>query len=325
MARQPLDGTWPGVAVRVSRRRLPYVLGALATQPPDLHLHLHSPRRPRPATGPTPTASDVERIAAIGPVALPELPLEVHVARVVLPAGVMLPSATPSGVRMLVVAAGTLTVELANPAPSAMLARGASPGQSLVAPAGRSIALDARAIVGVGNVGTRPVVILDAAVFGAGDRPPARAFTTDSGVGFQVLAGGVAGPPPAGPCTVALLRLNIAPGETIAMTGTALVYAESGTGWASATADGVRYARAAGQAPGSSAGPWRDVGGSREAPLTAGSALLLGRAAAATIGNAGQRAVRLLVVTVHPDQPGPAPVDGPEPAGTGGAPGTMPG
>lgn len=290
---------------RVSRRRLPLLVGGLAALAGT----------PRGAAGSTSGSSAfvLATIAEIQQVALPAMPLEVHVARVVLPAGVSLPSATPNGVRLLAVTAGTLTVGVASTAPSALLARETPPGRWVIVPAGRSIALDASAIVGVGNGGARPAVILDAAVFGGADRTPDQAFTTDAGVGFQVLAGGAAGLPPVGRCTVALSRSEIAPGHAIDMDGMALVYAESGTGWALATRGEVGYARAAGQAPGSSAGPWRAVRGSREAPLTAGSALLLGSAGSARIGNAGRRSVRLLLVTVRPDPPKSAPADAPDP------------
>jgi hypothetical protein len=142
-------------------------------------------------------------------------------------------------------------------------------------------------------------VLLDAAVFAAGPTPPARAFTTDGGIGFQVLAGGNAGPAPGGPCAVALARVSLAAAAETEVAGVALLYAESGSGVAAGVAGAVRYARAAAQAPGSTAGPWRPLPPGAEAPLTAGSALLLGRDDHARVGNPGNRPLRLLMLTVR--------------------------
>jgi hypothetical protein len=253
------------------------------------------------ATDATPVpAAESAPLAEIVVAALPSGPLEVHIAHVIVPAGVSLPAATPSGVRLLAVEAGTLAVELTASSPGALLARVAPPGRRLVAPKGGAIALEAAAIAGVGSAGPKPAVFLDAAVFLAGARPPERAFTTIEGVGFQVFAGGEAGPPPEGACAVALARTTIPPGTESIISGMALLFSRAGSGWVFHDAGDVRYARAAAPAPGSTAGPWRAVEPDRPAPLTAGSAILLGRADRARVGNDGNRPLRALLLTIRP-------------------------
>ena len=151
-------------------------------------------------------ASSTERttIASVEREALTP-PLTLGMARVVLRPGATAWAATPGGARIIVVESGVLAIaslpQKARPltaAEFAVMAPETAPADELLVPAGTTMTFGAAGVASVRNPGARPVVALDVAVYREEARPLARAFTTDSGVSFQLLASANAMAAPAG-------------------------------------------------------------------------------------------------------------------------------
>src|SRR5215211_1339505 len=168
--------------VPISRRRfLPFPLALL----------LHSQRHD--AT----LASSVERelIASVqrDEGLLP--PLTLGIARVVLRPGASAFGATPNGARLIVVESGVLAVASTShgPGPLTSVELGVSApapieADELFVPAGMAVTIGSLEVARVRNPGARSVVALDVAVFHEEPRPLSRAFTTEDGISFQLLA-----------------------------------------------------------------------------------------------------------------------------------------
>lgn len=236
-------------------------------------------------------------------------PLMLAMGRVILQPGAAVWATTPAGARMIVVEAGVLAIEATTQQTSPLSAAEFSAIRSgpvardeLLVPAGTTMTFGAASVASVRNPGVRPVVALDVAVYTAEPRPLARAFTTDDGVSFQLLASTNAEAAPPGAVEVALERLRL--GELAALPaelsrGLALHYLESGTLEVAATDGEVFVARAAASAPYSMPGTLQPVPEQVTHPVTAGGVVYLALGAAASIGNAGRRTAEVLALSVQ--------------------------
>src|SRR5215211_3638061 len=145
-------------------------------------------------------------------------PLTLGIARVVLRPGASAFGTTPNGARLIAVEAGVLAVASTShdPGPLTSVELGvAAPAQieadELFVPAGMAVTIGSLEVARVRNPGARSVVVLDVAVFREEPRPIARAFTTDDGVSFQLLASASAAVAPSGRVALALERLLLGP------------------------------------------------------------------------------------------------------------------
>ncbi len=141
----------------------------------------------------------VERDAGLLP------PLTLGIARVVLRPGASAFAGTPNGARMIVVESGVLAVasasQEARPFSSVELGVSAPApheGEELFVPAGTTVTFGSLDVARVRNPGARSVVALDVAVFREEPRPISRAFTTEDGISFQLLASASAAAAPIG-------------------------------------------------------------------------------------------------------------------------------
>src|SRR5215211_1605112 len=191
----------------------------------------------------------VERDAGLLP------PLTLGIARVVFRPGASAFATTPNGARMIVVESGVLAVAStshdAGPLTSVELggsAPAADESDELFVPAGTTVTFGSLDVARVRNPGARSVVALDVAVFREEPRLISRAFTTDDGISFQLLASASAAAAPAGRVALALERLRL--GESARFPadlsyGLALAYIEAGTIELTSAAGEVFAARAA--------------------------------------------------------------------------------
>jgi hypothetical protein len=238
-----------------------------------------------------------------------EAPLTLAMARVVLRPAAATWTPVHSGVRLLAVEAGVLgiTVEAPYRAPltAAELTVSAAPPEpreEILLPAGTAMTFGARGVTSVRNPGARSVVLLDAVVFHGEPRPLPRAFTTDSGVSFQLLAGVTAGDAPQGKVLVTLERIHLRqdalpPDLCVGLT---LLYLEAGALDVVAQAGAVATARAAASAPYAMPGAFQPLVQGERRAMTAGGVIFLPLAAAADLSNGSRRTAELLALTVRP-------------------------
>ena len=123
--------------------------------------------------------------------------------------------------------AGPLTsVELGVSAPAT------NEGNELFVPAGTTVTFGSLEVARVRNPGARSVVALDVAVFREEPRPISRAFTTEDGISFQLLASASAAVAPVGRVALALERLRLGASSQLPADlshGLTLTYVEAGT------------------------------------------------------------------------------------------------
>ncbi len=256
-------------------------------------------------------ASSVERelIATVERDAGLLAPLTLGIARVVLRPGASAFAVTPNGARMIVVESGVLAVasasQEAKPFTSVELGVSASApdgGEELFVPAGTTVTFGSLEVARVRNPGARSVVALDVAVFHEEPRPISRAFTTEEGISFQLLASASAAAAPVGRVTLALERLRLGGSSQLPSDlshGLALVYVEAGTVQFRSVAGEVFAARAAASTPYSMPGSLQPIATNQERGMTAGGVAFLPVGAECVVANEAARPADVLALSVR--------------------------
>jgi len=236
-------------------------------------------------------------------------PLMLGIARVALQPGASTWAATTGGVRMLVVESGVLAIATAasverplSAGELVLVAPPANPVNEILAPAGSTMRFTGLGVSSVRNPGSRPVVWLDVAVFREAPRPLRRAFTTDDGVSFQLMASAEAETAPVGPIAVELDRWRVparseAPDE--ASRGLSLLYIETGSLTIRPRSGDVQTAHAAAPAPYSQPGALQRVAPDTAQSVTAGAVIFLPAASRAEIVNGRGRTASLLALALR--------------------------
>lgn len=262
-------------------------------------------------SGASALAADVEReqIATVERVDGLTPPLTLGIARVILRAGAVARAAIPRGARMIAVESGVLAVSVTTAADETLTSSAFFPvapapelSDELFVPAGAAVTFGARGVTTVRNPGPRSVVALDVVVYREEPRPIARAFTTEDGISFQLLASASALEAPAGHVTVTLERVRLGgQAELPADLGVGLTLArvDAGTIALHPVAGEIFAARAAVSAPYSMPGSLEPiaVGSARE--VTAGGVVFLPVGTESVIANPMQRPADLLALSVR--------------------------
>lgn len=245
----------------------------------------------------------VERDAGLDP------PLTLGIARVVLRPGSSAFAATPNGARMIVVESGVLAVasvsQEARPFTSVELAVTApapDEGEELFVPAGTTVTFGSLEVARVRNPGARSVVALDVAVFREEPRPISRAFTTEDGISFQLLASASAATALPGRVALALERLRLGGSSQLPADlchGLTLAYVEAGTIELRPVAGEVFAARAAASTPYSMPGSLQPIARDQERGITAGGVVFLPVGAECGVANAAERPADVLALSVR--------------------------
>ncbi len=245
----------------------------------------------------------VERVDGLTP------PLTLGIARVILRSGAVARAAIPRGARMIAVESGVLAVAVTTAADESLTSGAFAPvapepdlSDELFVPAGAAVTFGARGVTTVRNPGPRSVVALDVVVYREEPRPIARAFTTEDGISFQLLASASAVSAPAGRVAVALERVRLGGrAELPADLGVGLTLArvDAGTIALRPVAGEVFAARAAVSAPYSMPGSLEPiaVGSARE--VTAGGVVFLPVGTESVIANPMQRPADLMTLAVR--------------------------
>ncbi len=256
-------------------------------------------------------ASSVERelIATVERDAGLQPPLTLGIARVVLRPGASAFAATPNGARMIVVESGVLAVasmsQEARPFTSVELGVSApapKEGEELFVPAGTTVTFGSLEVARVRNPGARSVVALDVAVFREEPRPMARAFTTEDGISFQLLASASAAAAPAGRVALVLERLRLGSSSQLPADlshGLTLNYVEAGTVELGPVAGEVFAARAAASTPYSMPGSLQPIARDQERRMTAGGIAFLPVGAECRVTNVAERPADVLTLSVR--------------------------
>lgn len=236
-------------------------------------------------------------------------PLTLGIARVVLRPGASTFAATPNGARMIVVESGVLAVASvsheAGPLTSVELGVSAPPtdeGNELFVPAGTTVTFGSLEVARVRNPGARSVVALDVAVFREEPRPISRAFTTEDGISFQLLASASATSAPAGRVALTLERLRLEASARLPADlcyGLTLTYVEAGTIELRPVAGEVFAARAAASTPYSMPGSLQPIAIDQERGMTAGGVAFLPVGAECDVVNAAERPANVLALSVR--------------------------
>ena len=236
-------------------------------------------------------------------------PLTLGIARVVLRPGASAFAVTPNGARMIVVESGVLAVAStshdAGPLTSVELATAApapTEGGELFVPAGTTVTFGSLEVALVRNPGARSVVALDVAVFHEEPRPISRAFTTDDGISFQLLASASAAVAPAGRVALALERLRLGASSRLPADlsyGLALAYVEAGTIELIPVAGEVFAARAAASTPYSMPGSLQAISLDQNRGITAGGVIFLPVGAECEVVNTAERTADVLALSVR--------------------------
>jgi hypothetical protein len=236
-------------------------------------------------------------------------PLTLGIARVVLRPGASAFAATPNGARMIVVESGVLAVAStardAGPLTSVELGVSApapAEGDELFVPAGTTVTFGSLEVARVRNPGTRSVVALDVAVFREEPRPISRAFTTEDGISFQLLASASAAVAPVGRVALALERLRIEPSSQVPTDlsqGLTMAYVEAGSLELRPVAGDVFAARAAASTPYSMPGSLQPIARDQKRGITAGGVIFLPVDAECAVVNVAERTVDLLALSVR--------------------------
>jgi hypothetical protein len=236
-------------------------------------------------------------------------PLTLGIARVVLRPGASAFAETPSGARMIVVESGVLAVGSishdAGPLTSVELGSSAPPpadGNELFVPAGTAVTFGSLEVARVHNPGPRSVVALDVAVFHEEPRPISRAFTTEDGISFQLLASASAAVAPVGRVALALERLRVGPSSQLPADlsrGLTLSYVEAGTIELRTMSGEVFVARAAASAPYSMPGSLQPIAVDQKRGITAGGVIFLPVGAECGLTNVADRTADVLALSVR--------------------------
>jgi hypothetical protein len=256
-------------------------------------------------------AADVEReqIATIERAHGLTPPLTLGIAKVVLRPGAVTQAAIPGGARMIAVESGVLAVSVTPSADEPLSSREFSllvpePDLSdeLFVPAGATITFSSRGVTTVRNPGARSVVALDVVVYTEAPRPLARAFTTEEGVSFQLLASANAAAALPDPVAVTLERIRLgqlAELPTDLSIGLMLARVEAGTLRIRPESGEVFAARAAASTPYSMPGSLEPIPASAPHEVTAGGVIFLPVGSAAAIANPMQRPADLMTLAVR--------------------------
>lgn len=286
-------------------RRLPVsrrVLFALAAAP-IMHARGLDPRVAAAGAIERESIATIERVDGLSP------PLTLGIARVVLRPGATARAATPEGARMIVVESGVLAVAATSPADgpftSAELAVSApEPNMTdeLFVPAGTTITFGSHRVASVRNPGARAVVALDVAVYREEPRPTSRAFTTDDGISFQLLASANAAAAPGGRNVVALERVRL--GERADLpsdlrVGLTLAHVEAGIIELSPIAGEVSSARAPVSAPYAIPGALQPTAIGETRGVNAGGVVFLPVGAESGITNPTEHPADLMTLAVR--------------------------
>src|SRR5215207_2678803 len=236
-------------------------------------------------------------------------PLTLGIARVVLRPGASTFAATPNGARMIVVESGVLAVASvsleAKPLTSVELGVSApvpDEGKELFVPAGTTVTFGSLEVARVRNPGARSVVALDVAVFREEPRPISRAFTTEDGISFQLLASASAAVAPAGRVALALERLRLKASTQLPADlchGLTLAYVEAGTVQLRPLAGEVFAARAAACSPYSMPGSLQPIDTGQKRGITAGGVVFLPVGAECGVANVAERPADVLMLSVR--------------------------
>lgn len=256
-------------------------------------------------------AADVEReqIATVERSAGLTPPLTLGIARVVLRHGAVARAAIPQGARMIAVESGVLAVAVTSPAEESLAALQLAPQEpepnlndELFVPAGTTITFGSRGVTTVRNPGARSVVALDVVVYREEPRPMARAFTTEEGVSFQLLASAHATEAPPGRVAVTLERVRL--GALAALpadlsVGLTLARVDAGSIEVRPAAGEVFAARAAASAPYSMPGSLEPISAGTAREVTAGGVVFLPLGSSSVIANPRQRPADLMTLAVR--------------------------
>jgi len=236
-------------------------------------------------------------------------PLTLGIARVVLRPGASAFAATPGGARMIVVESGVLAVASTahNAGPLTSVELGSSvpspaEGHELFVPAGTAVTFGSLEVARVHNPGVRSVVALDVAVFREEPRPIPRAFTTEDGISFQLLASASAAVTPIGRVALALERLRIGPSSQLPADlsrGLTLAYVEAGSLELRPVGGEVFAARAAASTPYSMPGSLQPIAADQTRGITAGSVIFLPVGAECAMVNVTERTDDVLALSVR--------------------------
>lgn len=245
----------------------------------------------------------VERDAGLIP------PLTLGIARVVLRPGASTFAATPNGARMIVVESGVLAVASVSheAGPLTSVELGVSPpatdeGNELFVPAGTTVTFGSLEVARVRNPGARSVVALDVAVFREEPRPISRAFTTEDGISFQLLASASAAAAPPGRVALALERLRLGGSSQLPADlcqGLTLTYVEAGTIELTPVAGDVFAARAAASTPYSMPGSLQPIAMDQRRGITAGGVVFLPLGSECGVVNVAERPADVLTLSVR--------------------------
>jgi hypothetical protein len=247
--------------------------------------------------------ASVERNAGLLP------PLTLGIARVVLRPGASAFAATPNGARMIVVESGVLAVASAShgagPLTSGELggsAPAANESDELFVPAGTTVTFGSLEVARVRNPGARSVVALDVAVFREEPRPISRAFTTEDGISFQLLASASAAVAPSGRVGLALERLRLGSSSQLPADlshGLTLAYVEAGSMELRPVGGEVYAARAAASTPYSMPGSLQPIAMGQKRGITAGGVIFLPVGAECGVVNVAARTADVLALSVR--------------------------
>jgi hypothetical protein len=245
----------------------------------------------------------VERDAGLLP------PLTLGIARVVFRPGASAFAATPNGARMIVVESGVLAVAStshdAGPLTSVELggsAPAADESDELFVPAGTTVTFGSLDVARVRNPGARSVVALDVAVFREEPRPISRAFTTEDGISFQLLASASAAVAPGGRVALVLERLRLGPSSPLPADlshGLTLAYVEAGSMELRPVQGEVYAARAAASTPYSTPGSLQPIALGEKRGITAGGVIFLPVGGECGVINVAARMGNVLALSVR--------------------------
>jgi hypothetical protein len=236
-------------------------------------------------------------------------PLTLGIARVVLQPGASAFAATSNGARMIVVESGVLAVASTPPAPRPLTSEelgGSVPAPSeddeLFVPAGTTVTFGSLEVAHVRNPGARSVVALDVAVFREEPRPISRAFTTEDGISFQLLASASAAAAPPGRVVLALERLRLGPSSQLPADlshGLTMAYIEAGSLALAPIAGDVFAARAAAPTPYSTPGSLQLIARDETRGITAGGVVFLPVGGVCSAINVTERTADVLALSVR--------------------------
>jgi hypothetical protein len=175
-------------------------------------------------------------------------------------------------------------------------------GDELFVPAGTTVTFGSMGVSQVRNPGGRSVVALDVAVFEEEPRPISRAFTTDDGISFQLLASASADAAPGGRISLILERVRLGAQVELPMDlsrGLTLMYIEGGAIEIKPTTGDIYAARAAASTPYSMPGALQPITVGERRGITAGGVVYVPLCAESGVVNLGSRSAEMLTLAVR--------------------------